>query len=366
MWVIDDGSESKDDALEKVAEQLRIEQKAKQVAQEVADEVAALEWQIEPDGPPDSPDWVSMGQDLIHEIHASAWLMAWETMPAPPPWVRRRISSGEDGGPDLERAPWGVLLASDLPLGVDWHPSHQLRLRGVCYALRGGKSTAQHYTEVLAHFGLNVRMGDPQALYRLACRVFDERAFIHRTRSVVAKAVGVRADDPLSENLCCVAGSHALNRLLLLGEGQGSQVAAAGSSASRASGSAAAGGGESGILRRGAPCDPGLSSSRQRDTAAPGVGWTPGDIDIFVGCHGSPRTRQSVESFKVCAPPTCSSLHACLLFACSLSSRLCPLSTHSPPLLAHPPRPRSSTPSPHALLTLSACLRALCLPAGAD
>ena len=255
MWRIDD-TENPEDALAAQAESHLIEERAASVALAVADEVNALAYQLN-----DFSPWVQQGEDVLGEI------LRYQIFGR----FRRCHTT-----PDLEAAPWGVLLDTSLPLGVDWHPREHIRLRGVCMALRGKRSTAEHFSEILQHLGVSVRMGSPEALAKLTFRIFNEMSFVHRVQGVAARGFGLRADDPAAAELCCVAGSYALNRFLLLGDRTTTDPS------TRSKRNATAG------LAQ--PADPG--------GAAPGVSWTPGDIDVFLGCRGTPNSRLSVQAFN--------------------------------------------------------------------
>ena len=302
MWVMPEVSESQEERLLREASEWEVELRAQQVATEVAAEVAALEQQVEPEP---HTDWVQWGNALLDEITLYSLTQV--------PVTRRRRKAQE--APDMTQAPWGILLAPDLPLGTGFHIRDIVALRGVCYTLRGSKSTAQLLTEILNHLGIRVRLGKPQDLFRLACRIFDELSFVHMTRAVAARAIGIRPDDPAAANLCCVAGSYALNRLLLLGdvEEAGDKAQDQDASTSCLSGGSSryeleglAGGRQSASARRGIEaCSLGLQPP------ATGVDWSPGDIDIFVGCHGLASSRQSVAAFRALveyAKSSCSAL----------------------------------------------------------
>lgn len=320
MWMYDEQPETQEDKWAAEAEVMDVESRAQQVAMEVADEVALLEQQLGYTTTA-TTDWVQWGNSLLDEIG-----MYQPTLPNsayaglgvhadryPKLHCRRRH---KDPTPDLTCAPWGILLSTDLPLGCHFHPRDQVRLRGVCYALRGEKSTSDHLTQILDHLGIRVRLGQPEQLFHLTCRVFDELTFVQRTREVVAQAIGLRSDDPGTANLCHVSGSYALNRLMLVGDRPNS-----GSGGSRDCGdhnSILSEGPKRTIIR-------GLADGRQRRAAAPrscpsaqggdvptaatGISWTPGDIDIFVGCHGAASTKKSVASFSALVEHAKASCH---------------------------------------------------------
>ena len=268
MWTVPDPAEDPDAALEREAENLDVQHRAAAVAQAVAYEVEAMTWGT---GGESENEWVMNGNRLIDDISRST------AHPQMKHVVRKPRTAPHEEAVDMTSAPWGVLLATDLPLGVDWHPRDMLRLRSTCYSLRV-KSTSQFYLEILAHLGVRLRpnVHDARRIFHLACRVFSELRFINSLDAAAASAVGIRRDDPDAANLCCVAGSYALNRMLLLerpvADPHENQLRTA---AQR--------------LRE---------QMAGRGETSEGVKWCAGDIDIFVGCRGGARTRQSVALFK--------------------------------------------------------------------
>ena len=248
MWVMNDETEDDQSRLEREYEQEAIRQRAVEVAREVHEEVEAMEWEQEQMRSPRAR------MTTAHVAHGSKLLAQVGK------YVRIRPSSRfvwHEPGSEMLAAPWGVLLDTALPLGTLWSPVDMLRLRGVCSSLRDERSTGQFFACVLNTLGVRLRWHchNPSKIFELATRVWSELSFVHSLRSVAAHAAGLSQDDPQAEHICCVAGSHALSRAILLG----SDVA----------------GGD------GSPCP---------------VSWRPGDIDIFVGSVES--KKRSYAAFK--------------------------------------------------------------------
>ena len=148
MWVSGD-AEDGDEHLAREAESLHIHYRAAAVAQAVADEVAAIQYdRLGGEGP---GDWVAKGGELLREISSLS-----ESTGSTRRLTRRRVVWHEEGV-DVMSAPWGLLLSTNMPLGVDWKPEDMMRLRSCCYSLRGSKSTAQFYLEILSHLGVHLR-----------------------------------------------------------------------------------------------------------------------------------------------------------------------------------------------------------------
>ena len=286
MWTVSDTPEDPETVLAREAENLEVEHKAAAVAMAVADEIAALTYESE--GASEAEDWVGRGNELLSSIQRD--LQERWSSSAP----KRRIITPRSGV-DAAHAPWAVLLATDLPLGVYFHPNDMLSLRGVCYGLRF-KSTSQFFLEVLATLGVPLRpnVHEPKRLFQLACRVFSELSFVHSINSIAATALGLRRDDPDAQHLCTVAGSHALNRLLLLRSPLAGSAFHLSDDATRPRDSTLAG--EPSRSRMAAECLRELADGRAQPSH--GVPWTAGDIDVFVGCRGGARTKGSAAVFK--------------------------------------------------------------------
>ena len=259
MWVDDSEryDESAEDALTREAERVLVAESAMRIAQEVADEVAALEFESE--ASTTAPAWVNRGFSMLDDV------LAYRGIP-------RKYHRQTDPTPDLSVAPWAILTSTSLPLGFDWHPRDMIKLRSVCYAFRGGLTTGAFCGQILRRLGIPLRydVHPPHSLFELLCSVFDELKFVHSLRGVAAHAVGVDPDGRESENLCCVAGSYALNRYLLL---DGQRI-------------------ERPPIRAGFG-GAAVSAAEQRR-----LDWAPGDIDVFVGCHGSPHSAKSIAAFR--------------------------------------------------------------------
>ena len=253
MWSLTERS----DPEEALAREFEAHQAA-HVAQAVQEEVDALTWEVStPPAEDATTDWVAESARLIDAI--SGRLVQ---HPGVAPTHPRKRPLWHEEGADVMSAPWGYLLSTALPLGASWHPADMLRLRCVCGSLRDDRSTAQYFADILATLGIRgirPHCHSPRRLFTLACRVFSELSFVHSIRTVAARAAGMRADAPAADNLCCVAGSYALNRFLLLGEGTDVDAAVA---------------------------------------ADNGVDWTPGDIDVFVNCVGAPSSPTSAAIFQ--------------------------------------------------------------------
>ena len=270
MW---EAEESPEEALEREYEAYEQHQRAAAVAQQVSDEVAALQWEAA--GGHVSHDWRGMGAAILASLRTTPWGQArlWACrqrfyrgwpLPAPVMWF-------DPESDPLIGAPWGVLLDPSLPLGVDWAPTEMLRLRGVCTAFRGGLSTAQFFSRVLEALGipkLREHCHSPRRLFEFASRVFAELAFVHSCRTVAACAAGLLKADTSANDLCCVAGSYALHRALMLG------------------------------------CNDVVGSAQGPTTPS----WAPGDMDIFVGTLDS--SRRSKAAFDAVVE------HARTAFAC--------------------------------------------------
>ena len=154
-------------------------------------------------------------------------------------------------GENATTAPRGLLLDPRMPLGAD-HPSPADMLAcGVSSAFRAHLSTGQFFAKILELWRhREIPLPPPQALRaRLA---FAELSFVHTCRAVAARAVGTQHAAAASD-LCHVAGSYAVRRALQL--------------------------------------DPALQGT------AHSMEWTPGDIDVFVGCFGDAWSERSRKLF---------------------------------------------------------------------
>jgi hypothetical protein len=163
---------------------------------------------------------------------------------------------------NADEPPWSILLSPNIELGsVEcWTPREMLRLRGTCQALRwhsscllGGRSqsTAAFFADMIVQ-GLQVNLVDWQDasvadLYGACRRIFMERLLISSIPAVVAAAA---KDSHNVDPSCCAifGGGYPLHRRLL--------------------------------------ADTPFNANTQLDPHRPVLGWTPGDLDIFVpfGC----------------------------------------------------------------------------------
>lgn len=284
MWCVPDNPEDPDTALAREAEALHIQHRAAAVAQAVADEVAAIQYDREPEGAP-AVDWVEKGRALLGDIVSLSPMASWTLS------HRKRRINWHESGSEMMNAPWGILLSTSLPLGVDWLPEDMIKLRSCCYSLRANTSTSQFLLDVLATLGVHLRphVHDAKRLFHLASRIFAELTFIHSLDAIAANACGLRRDDVDAANLITVAGSHALSRMLLL------QPAPPSHGAPRAPVRP-----PHATRRRGADGRPLPQQQLGGTTPEPptGIDWTPGDIDVFVACRGSARSKHSMALFK--------------------------------------------------------------------
>ena len=293
MWTVAE-HEDPEVKMAREAEEMQIQHTAAKVAQAVADDIAALRFEHDQKEAADK-SWVEQSDALLNGI-ASMLPTAGRNFGSRLGRVdsaledahralQKRKVEWHEAGVDMLSAPWGLLLDTSLPLSVDWHPADIIRLRSCCYSLRGTKSTHEVCLEILKRLGVHLRphMHETRRVFQLACRVFSERKFVHLLPTIAAKSVGLRRDDADAKDLVHVAGSHALNRLLL---SQAHHEAGGG-------GSSGAGAGSSSNAT--APPPQRLSTHGR---SVGGLPWAPGDIDIFVACRGGARTKQSVELFK--------------------------------------------------------------------
>ena len=233
-------------------QQLLEHHQAAAIAMAVHDEVEAMQWEQEQEQRQQASrsSWKDQGAALLRQIP----LLRAQLAVAP---GRRQCVEWQLGEEcDLTSAPWGLLLDPRMPLGAD-HPSpaDMLRLRGVSSAFRAHLSTGQFFAKILERFGVTVRSHchPPRKLFELSSRIFAELSFVHTCRAVAARAVGMRSDAAAASDLCHVAGSYAVRRALQL--------------------------------------DPALQGT------AHSMEWTPGDIDVFVGCFGDAWSERSRKLF---------------------------------------------------------------------